>query len=115
MHAMGGQSSVMFSVALADAASQLPPLTARSSLTAWRFDAPAVLATAVALWLYLGGVRRLRSDGRRWSVLRTVAFVAGLVVVLIATCGFFGVYAHVLFWAYTLQVCLLLVVAPLLI
>jgi putative membrane protein len=107
--------SEALSEALSGAASQLPPLTVSSSLTAFRLDLPAVLTTAVALWLYLGGVHRLRSDGRRWSILRTVAFVAGLVVVLIATCGFFGVYAHVLFWAYTLQVCLLLIVAPLLI
>jgi putative membrane protein len=106
---------VTISVPLAGAASQPAPLTMSSSLTAWRLDAPAALTTAVALWLYLRGVHRLHSGGRRWPVLRTVAFVAGLVVVLIATCGFFGVYAHVLFWVYTLQVCLLLVVAPLLI
>jgi putative membrane protein len=105
---------VTFSATFAGAASALQPLTPAGSVTAWRFDAPAVLTAAAALWLYGRGVRGAGRNGNRWSVLRTVSFGAGLIVVLIATCGFFGVYAHLLFWVYTLQVCLLLVVAPLL-
>jgi putative membrane protein len=100
--------------ALAIAALSLRPPTLAGGLTAWRFDAPAVLTVAVAVWWYAQGVRRVRRGGQQWSPLRTVTFATGIVVVLIATCGFFGVYAHVLFWAFTLQVCLLLLVAPLL-
>jgi putative membrane protein len=90
------------------------PLTPGGALSEWRFDGPAVVLSCAALWWYRWSAQRVRRQGRTWPVLRTVAFLAGVAVVLIATCGFLGVYAHLLFWIYTLQVCLLLLVAPLL-
>jgi putative membrane protein len=85
-------------------------LTPGTALTSSTPDVPAiVLALAVAA-LYLTGVRA----AGRWSSVRATAFVAGLVLALLATCSFVGVYAPVLFWVYVVQACLLLLVAPLL-
>ncbi|WP_328610794.1 bifunctional copper resistance protein CopD/cytochrome c oxidase assembly protein [Amycolatopsis sp. NBC_00345] len=70
----------------------LPPTFARLALD-WRPDllfGPAALAAVLA---YLLGVRRLRRRGDAWSTGRTVAWLAGWAVVLVATSSGFGVYA----------------------
>ncbi|MGZ4613442.1 MAG: cytochrome c oxidase assembly protein, partial [Kineosporiaceae bacterium] len=90
------------------------PLTAASALATWTLDVPAVVAVIAATALYAGGVRSARRAGGRWPALRTAAFAAGLVLIALAACSFVGVYAHVLFWVYVVQACLLLLVAPLL-
>lgn len=86
------------------------PLTASSAWTAWTPDLPAILLVVALGVLYAAGVRA----AGRWSPVRTVGFAAGLLLVVLATCSFVGVYAPVLFWVYVLQACLLLLVAPLL-
>jgi len=90
------------------------PLTLGRAVTTWTVDLPALLLVLAAGLYYLRAVRRVRRSGAGWPVRRTVSFCSGLAIVLIATCGVFGGYGHVLFWIYTLQVCLLLLVAPLL-
>ena len=90
------------------------PLSVASALTSWQLDVPAVLLVLAAAAGYLAAVRRVRRGGTVWSPLRTTAFFAGLVLVVVSTCSFVGVYERRLFWVFTLQVCLLLLVAPLL-
>ncbi|WP_263731878.1 cytochrome c oxidase assembly protein [Cellulomonas sp. SG140] len=90
------------------------PLTTASALGSWQVDVPALVLVVLAGAGYLVGVRAVRRAGTVWSPLRSTAFLAGLVLVIASTCWFVGVYAHVLFWVFTLQVCLLLLVAPLL-
>ncbi|MBW3580725.1 MAG: cytochrome c oxidase assembly protein [Actinobacteria bacterium] len=75
------------------------------------FDPAAALVVVVAGVLYLGGVRRL-ADGRGWPARRTTAFVAGLVVVALATqSGLAGAEAD-RFSIHTVQHVLLGMVAP---
>lgn len=90
------------------------PLTTASALSSWQLDVPALVLVVLAGAGYLVGVRAVRRAGTVWSPLRSTAFLAGLVLVIASTCWFVGVYAHLLFWVFTLQVCLLLLVAPLL-
>ena len=85
-------------------------MTPATAVTSWTLDLPAVVLVIGVAALYLAGVRA----AGRWSWVRTSAFVAGLVLVLLAACSFVGVYAPVLFWVYVVQACLLLLVAPLL-
>src|SRR5262245_47671593 len=63
---------------------------------------------------YVGGLRRLRARGRSWPTARTVAFVSGLVVILVATGSGLAVYDDVLFSLHVVQHVLLGMVAPLL-
>ena len=73
-------------------------------------------AEAVALsGAYVLGLRGMRARGLRWPAGRSVAFAAGVSSLGWATCGGVGRYAHLLLWAYTVQVVLLLLVAPALI
>jgi len=90
------------------------PLTVSSALSSWQLDVPAVLLVVVLAAWYSVAVRRVRRSGARWSPLRAGAFVGGLALVVVSTCSFVGVYERQLFWVLTLQVCLLLLVAPLL-
>ena len=56
----------------------------------------------------------MRRSGGRWPVGRSLAYGAGLVTIVVATMSFLGVYAHVLFWVTSVQLALLLTVAPVL-
>ena len=79
-------------------------------MEAWTLDVPAVVLVLALGAAYLAGAR----SAGGWHPARTVAFAVGLVLVVLATCSFVGVYAPVLVWVYVLQACLLLLVAPLL-
>lgn len=85
------------------------PLTFANSFTSWTLDWPTALLAAVLLGWYLTAAR-----GRQWPVQRTVSFVAGVAVLLYATCSFLGVYDQVLFWTRAVQNIVLLMGAPLL-
>jgi putative membrane protein len=89
-------------------------LTASTALTTWTFDAVALLAVAAAAVAYARGVATVRQGGGRWPGVRVASFAAGLVLVVLATCSAVSAYAHVLFWMYVVQACLLLLVVPLL-
>jgi putative membrane protein len=89
------------------------PFTARSLLTAWTFDPLAIAGVVLLGAAYLAGVVRVRHAGGRWPAGRTLTFaIAGLGGLLAVTVGCIGRYAHTLFWARTLQVSVLLFVAP---
>ncbi|MGC7101839.1 cytochrome c oxidase assembly protein [Amycolatopsis lurida] len=71
--------------------------TAGTLLTAWRFDLLfGTVAIAAAVW-YLRAARTLRRRGDRWPVGRTIAWVAGCLVVVVVTCSGVGRYASGMF------------------
>jgi len=80
----------------------------------WTFDGPAVAVVVAGLVWYLTAARRVRQDGGRWPAYRLLGFAAGLVTLLAATCSPIGGQARELFSMYTIQVCLLLLICPVL-
>jgi cytochrome c oxidase assembly factor CtaG/putative copper export protein len=88
-----------------------PPTLARLVLE-WRFDLIYGVGALVAATLYLLGVRRLRLRGDRWPVGRTVAWLAGCVVVLVATSSGVGRYAPAMFSMHMVSHMLLSMLAP---
>lgn len=110
---MGSVESALLAAAY-PASHGLPAPRLRAALTTWTVDPAGAVLVATAGVAYLAGVLRLRRRGGHWPVLRSVSFLGlGLGTVVIATMSWFGVYAHTLFWAFTFQLCLLLLVAPL--
>lgn len=80
---------------------ELPPaLEGARWITMWRFDWLWVAIIAFLTLWYLRSVWQLRRRGDRWPVLRTVAWLAGLAVLLWATSGSPAVYGRVLFSAH---------------
>ena len=81
-----------------------------------QFEPAPTVVVAVMVVLYALGVRRVgRSGGDRWSTRRTVAFVLGAVIVLVAVDSVVGVYDDVLFADHMAQhLLLVMVAAPLL-
>lgn len=102
----------MIDTALAHGDEIPPPLTPLGVLTSWTFDpwvvAPVLLAAAV----YLLGVRRIRASGTPWPVSRTVLWVAGLGVIVVATSSSVGVYDTAMFSMHSIQHMLLQMIAP---
>jgi cytochrome c oxidase assembly factor CtaG len=103
-------------LALAAAApgDDVAPLSARTLFSQWQF-APVVTACLLAAAaLYLVGVWLVRRDHPRrpWPAWRTVAFLGGLAVIVVATQSSVGVYDDVLFSMHMWQHLLLLMVAP---
>jgi cytochrome c oxidase assembly factor CtaG len=62
--------------------------------------------------LYAAGLVRLRRNGIRWPLPRTLAWFTGLAIVLIATCSGLGRYSMVLFSAHMVQHMALSTLAP---
>lgn len=89
-------------------AEQPPELTWGRVLDQWQFEPVAVVLLAVALVLYLAGVRRTGG----WPARRTAFFVAGIGIIAIALCGWIGVYEMTLAWVHMVQHLLLIMIAP---
>ena len=92
----------------------MTPLTASTALTSWQF-APLVsvmLAVLFTLYLLCAARVRQRHPARPWPLQRTLAFLAGLAVIAIATQSSIGVYDDVLFSVHMVQHVLLIMVAP---
>src|SRR6185437_4496640 len=92
----------------------LPPFGWQAVLTHWQ-SAPVVTAFAVlAAALYLWGVVRVarRHPARPWPVWRTVMYIGGLAVVVVALQSGIGSYDDVLFWDHMIQHLLLVMAAP---
>jgi putative membrane protein len=87
-------------------------LTARSALTAWTFDPVAVAVVLLAGIWYGSAVRRVLRGGAGWPLRRTASFLLGLLSTAAVTLWWVGAYAHILFWVYTVQIMMLLVIAP---
>ena len=88
-----------------------PPTLARLA-TEWRFDWILGAAAITAALLYLAGVRRLTRRGDRWPVGRTVAWLAGCVLMLVATSSGLGRYAETQFSVHMSAHMLLAMIAP---
>ncbi len=89
----------------------MAPLSVASAAATWTFNPTATLIAAGVTIAYLAGV--CRAPAWPWS--RTLCFlVGGVGSLLLLTTSWVGVYAHRLFWVYTLQVTMLLVVTPML-
>jgi cytochrome c oxidase assembly factor CtaG len=77
-----------------------------------RPDALVIAAVALAVALYLTGVRVLRRRGDTWPLGRSAAWLGGLAVVVLVTCGGLGRYAPVLFSAHMVQHMVLNMLVP---
>src|SRR5256885_29498 len=89
-------------------------MTAHLTLAAWQFAPVVTAAVGLAAGLYLLAVRRVARDhpARPWPLPRTVSFLAGLLVVALATQSAVGVYDDELLSAHMVQHLMLLMVAP---
>jgi len=72
-------------------------LTPLGVFTEWRFDLVYGTAAIVLAVLYLAGVRRLRRRGDVWPVGRTVAWLSGCAMLLLATSSGLGRYSPAMF------------------
>jgi len=93
----------------------LPPeLTAIRFLSEWKLDILWALVVCFLAFFYLAGVWRLHRRGDRWPVLRTVSWMAGLVLLFYVTNGALYVYDKYLFSAHMLGHMLLTMMIPVL-
>ncbi len=91
-----------------------PPLTPVRFLTEWAWEWPLLLGVAIVALAYLWGVRTLHRRGVRWSPWRTLSFVAGLGLVVVATQSALAAYDAVLLSVHMVQHMLLAMVVPVL-
>jgi cytochrome c oxidase assembly factor CtaG len=92
----------------------LPPFGLSAVFTQWQF-APIVTGVVVVLTaLYGWGVIRVgrRHPARPWPAWRTGMFLAGLLVIVLATQSGIGAYDDLLFYDHMIQHLMLLMVAP---
>lgn len=80
------------------------------SITTWVLDLPALLFSGGATTLYLLGTKRRAERGvaRPWA---TVAFLLGIVVLLLSHLSPIAAYSEVLFWPHMVQHLLITLVA----
>jgi cytochrome c oxidase assembly factor CtaG/putative copper export protein len=90
-----------------------PPTLVRL-LFDWRFDLVFGTGAIVLAVLYLVGVRRLRRRGDAWPVGRTVGWLAGCAVLLLATSSGIGRYGPAMFSVHMGEHMLLAMLAPIL-
>ncbi|WP_431949319.1 cytochrome c oxidase assembly protein [Nocardia lijiangensis] len=90
-----------------------PPTVARL-LVDWRFDLIFGTAAIVLAVLYLLGVRRLRARGDSWPVGRTLAWLSGCMLLLLATSSGIGRYSPAVFSVHMGQHMAMSMLAPIL-
>jgi cytochrome c oxidase assembly factor CtaG/putative copper export protein len=78
------------------------PMTFETLITNWNVDLIWLLVCAFGIFFYLAGVWRLHRRGDRWPVLRTVSWVAGLLLLFYITNGGINLYGEFLFSAHML-------------
>ncbi|MBN4928127.1 bifunctional copper resistance protein CopD/cytochrome c oxidase assembly protein [Hoyosella rhizosphaerae] len=83
-------------------------------MTNWRFDLIFGTAAIVMALLYLRGVWTLHKRGDAWPVIRTVSWISGTVVLLVATSSGVGKYAHAMFSVHMSSHMLLSMLVPVL-
>ncbi len=91
-----------------------PPMSAETLLTLWRPDLLFIMIVVGLGGLYAAGVVRLLRRGDRWPWGRSVAWAAGLLVIVTTVLSGLGTYAMVLFSTHMLQHMLLSMMAPVL-
>ncbi|MFF7526645.1 cytochrome c oxidase assembly protein [Streptomyces pseudovenezuelae] len=82
--------------------------------TQWHFDPLFAFGTAAAALLYLAGVRKLRARGDKWPVGRTISWLLGLAVTVLATMSGLATYGKVLFSVHMGQHMILAMTVPIL-
>lgn len=90
------------------------PPTVGNLLVDWRFDWLLGTASIVAAAVYLIGVRRLHRRGVRWPVGRTVAWLVGCALLLLATSSGLARYAAAQFSLHMIEHMVLGMIAPIL-
>jgi putative membrane protein len=86
--------------------------TGSALLTQWT---PQPFAIAVAIVLTVGYLRGLSRLHRPWPAGRTVLFGLGILLLLVASCGFLQVYSDDLYWVWTTQTLVLWLLVPILV
>jgi putative membrane protein len=98
--------------------SALPVPVIGDIATRWTAQPIALAAAVVAAGWYGWSLRSLLADPREgragWPVRRTVTFAIGIAVLVWATCGVAEVYSHSLYWVWTSQQLMLLLIVPVL-
>jgi cytochrome c oxidase assembly factor CtaG len=87
-------------------------LTAASAWTSWTFDPVGLGIVVLAGVWYARGVVLLRGRRESWPAVRMLWFGLGLLTIAAVTLWWVGAYAHTLFWVYTVQIMMLLVLSP---
>jgi cytochrome c oxidase assembly factor CtaG len=97
-------------------ADSLPPLTGHTAFSQWEFAPVVTVGVALLAVLYLVGVLRVKRDhpARPWPWVRTLAFLAGLATIVLATQSSIGAYDDVLFSVHMIQHLMLIMIAPVL-
>jgi cytochrome c oxidase assembly factor CtaG len=83
-----------------------PPVKLVPLLTKWQTGPFSLAATVIVVCLgaaYLVGVRRLASRGRRWSPLRTLSFLLGVLAVVLGLGSGVAYYSNRVFYVHTVQ------------
>lgn len=88
--------------------------TAGDVVAGSRLEPTAAFVILLGGWWYLSAARRLADRGRRWPVRRTLPYVGGLAVLLVATQSGIATADTTSFTAHVIQHLLLAMVAPVL-
>ena len=88
------------------------PPTLLRLITDWRVDWIMTVAAIAAAVLYLVGFRRLRRRGDHWPPGRTVAWLSGCAIIVIATSSGIGRYAEAQFSIHMIAHMMLGMIAP---
>ena len=94
-----------------------PPVEIHTLLTGWQTDTLSLVCLGIELALaawYVVSVRRLAARGRAWSRARTVSFLGGTALVIIAVQSGLASYDDEVFWVHVIQHLLLMNFAPIL-
>ncbi|MET7783041.1 MULTISPECIES: cytochrome c oxidase assembly protein [Streptomyces] len=92
----------------------LPPFTLARGLE-WSADPFFLVACLAGLGLYGWGVVRLARRGDKWSVGRTIAFVLGVLTVMLVMCTKLNDYGMVMFSVHMVQHMVISMLSPILI
>ncbi len=74
-----------------------PPVTVERLFTLWNFDLIWLLVCAFGIFFYVAGVLRMRRRGDAWPALRTVLWIAGMLLLFYITNGGINAYEKFLF------------------
>lgn len=92
----------------------LPPFTLGRGLE-FSFDAFFLFGSLIGLALYGWGVLRLRRRGDAWPLGRTVAFVTGVLTVVLVMCTKLNDYGMVMFSVHMVQHMVISMITPILV
>ncbi len=74
-----------------------PPVTVERLFTLWNVDLLWLLACAFGIFFYVAAVLRLRRRGDSWPMIRTVSWIAGMLLLFYITNGGINAYEKFLF------------------